>query len=72
MIIFTVEVVCVDTPSSSFLSTNNIIGIAVSSVVAGISVIITRIAVVICCCVLRKKGSQQRSNDNDESYTGEK
>lgn len=37
------------------LSRNAIIGIAVSSGVAGIAVIVAWIAVVACCCVLRGK-----------------
>ena len=37
------------------LSRDAIIGIAVSSVVAGIAIVVAWIAVVCCCCVLKSK-----------------
>lgn len=43
----------VESESEDSLSEDAIIGIAVSSGVAGIAVIVAWIAVVTCCCVLR-------------------
>ena len=51
------------------LSMHAIIGIAVSSGVAGIAVIVAWIAVLTCCCVLRKKG---RRNTPPPYEEGEK
>ena len=44
------------------LSKNAIIGIAVSSAVAGLAVVVAWIAVVTCCCVLRNKKGRTISN----------
>ncbi len=56
-----------DPESSQELSKSAIIGIAVSSAVAGLAIIVAWIAVVMCCCIIRGSNND-RSNLPPQEY----